>query len=748
MSDAKEIQEQLAELLQRPDEEHRARLIKAITREPIPGKMRLLGNQILSVGLSIDRWTVDGECAGLVLNNQDDREMVWQLMLSCKAGAGDLPLTAVVDDGEQRQEITFERPGAKRVDLPLVLPSTERLVVITTDKTWTPGTHDQRRLGVTVDVTPTGTLERLLQDPDPETRAKLTDEIARESFSGKLRLLGNQVVATGLSLDHWTEEGIPAGIVYTNYEDREVSPELLFSCHAPKSELPVALIIEDGKRQRRHVFKEGGTRQVALSPVGPHSKRLFIIATDKTWSPGPGDPRRLGVGVHISPEWTLRALQEKPDAYIRVKLAEVIANEPIAGKLNLLSDFFVAVGLTGDHWTQGEAPAALVITNVYDQELTPQLALSCNAGKGEVPLTVTIDDGQSTEQVAFTEAGLQRVTLAPVPQHSRRLFIISTDRTWSPGGGDKRKLGVSVDISPGGTMASLLERRNPKIWAKVAEAVCTRPMLGRKELGQGQVVAVGLTPDGWSQDGEPAGVSVRNPGEVDAAWELELGCHAGQEVMPVEVTVDDGEESQTLVFTRAGNQRVTLSAVPAGGCRLYIVQSDKTWSPGKGDERQLGVLIHDAAPSLLGTLGVLLRTPHDQTRGWVLQAIEQAPAVQVLDKPAAGVRAVALGLTGDRWTGREGPAGVVLSNGGKEDCYLELLLTCHAQPDSLPITATVDDGEERQECKFKEAGTRIVEIAPLPAGGKRLLIVSTDRTWSPGTRDDQRWLGVQLSFKA
>ena len=122
--------------------------------------------------------------------------------------------------------------GSQRVDLPPIPPDSERLLIISTDKTWSPGTHDQRRLGVNVDVTPTGTLEALLEKPDDKRRAKLRDEIFREAFAGKLRLLGNQIVAAGLSLDHWTQGGVPAALVFTNYDDREVAPELVFSCHA------------------------------------------------------------------------------------------------------------------------------------------------------------------------------------------------------------------------------------------------------------------------------------------------------------------------------------------------------------------------------------------------------------------------------------------------------------------------------------------------------------------------------------
>jgi len=741
MSEVKEVQEQLAILLDQPDSEARERLGRNIAKGAIPGKMRLLGNQILAVGLSIDRWTVDGQCAGLVLHNNDDRDMVWQLLLGCKAHSDDdLPLTAIVDDGQQREEITFTTAGSRRVDLPPVPPNGSRLVIINTDKTWTPGTHDQRQLGVSVDVTPTGTLETLLEKPDPDKRAKLTDEIARESFSGKIRLLGNQIVATGLSLDHWTEDGVPAGVIYTNYEDREVSPELLFTCHAPADDLPLTLHIEDGKRRRRYVFKQDGYRQITLPPVSPHSKRLYIIYTDKTWSPGSDDPRKLGVCIDISPEWTLRSLQQKPDAYIRVKLAEVIANESIAGKVELLSDFIIAVGLTGDHWTMDHAPAAVVVTNVHDQEVVPKLVLGCNAGPDVLPLTASIDDGQSVQELVYEQPGNKLLTLKPVPQHSRRLYIISTDKTWSPGGGDKRELGVSVDISPGGMLTAFQGRQDPKIWSKAARSVASREMPGRMNLNDPRVMAVGLSPDQWTLDGEPAGVVISNLDDYMMAWEMELGCHADPDTMPVTVTVEDGERVTKVLFSEAGSQLVTLSPVPADDSRLYIVASDKTWSPGSGDERKLGVLVQRAVPSVSGTLAILLEGPQPELREWVEETIleQDVPGKLALE------HATAVGLTGDQWTGEKGPAGLVVKNESDEELELDLRLTCHAQPSSLPLVALVDDGEDKQELRFNEAGTRTIDLPVMSPNSQQLIIIGTDSTWSPGTPEDQRQLGVQV----
>ncbi len=745
MHDIKEIVKALTSLLETPDEGRRARLINAIARESIPGKIRLLGNQVIAVGLGIDRWTVDGDCAGLVFVNKDDQEMVWQLELGCQAGPEDLPLTATVDDGEGRTEIVITEAGSQRVDLPPIPPDSERLLIISTDKTWSPGTHDQRRLGVNVDVTPTGTLEALLEKPDDKRRAKLRDEIFREAFAGKLRLLGNQIVAAGLSLDHWTQGGVPAALVFTNYDDREVAPELVFSCHAADEEMPVTVLIEDGQRQRKYVFERPGSKQITLSPVAPHTKRLYIVTTDKTWSPGPGDPRRLGVGISISPHWTLKCLQQKPDAYIRVKLAEVIANESFAGKQQLLGDLMVAVGVTGDHWTENGAPAAMVVTNTMDQSVVPEVALTCNAGDDVLPITAVVDDGQQSKEYVIDQPGTIPAALSPVPHHSRRLYIFYTDKTWSPGQGDERQLGIRVDVQPLGMLKSLSDRADHKVWSKLAGAMAVSKLAGMQVLADGDARVLGLSPDGWTMDGEPAGLVIENlAGDNEAVWELSLGCHAGADALPITAVVEDGLDHREVVFDQAGSKTVVLSAVPAGGAALYLVGCDETWSPGEGDDRKLGVMVDGLQRSLSGTLESLLASPHVKTRAWAQSAVSDHDE----KIPLEDERAVAVGLSGDHWTLDGEPAGLVIQNPDEDRVLvLDLNLTCHASPAELPVTAVVEDGEDKKEVRFQEAGSRLVTLAPVPAGGSRLFIVSTDKTWSPGTETDDRVLGVRVAVE-
>ncbi len=747
MRDSQEIVRELGELLDKPDAGRRDRLMRAIVKESIPGKIRLLGNQVVAVGLAIDRWIVDGGCAGVVFTNKEEQPSVWQLNLGCKAGPDDLPIVATVDDGESRREVRFDAPGNQRLDIEPVPPGSERLFIISTDRTWCPGGHDQRQLGVNVDVTPTGTLESLLEAPDRAARERLTTEIAREAFADKIRLLGNQVVAAGLSLDHWTEDGAPAALVYTNYDDQEVAPELLFACHATPDLMPVTLFIEDGQRRREYTFEEAGGMPISLTPVGPHSQKLYVISADKTWSPGPGDPRQLGVSVNVSPSWTLGQLMRKPDAYIRVKLAEVIANEPVTGKVELLGGLIMAVGLTRDRWTEGDEPAALVVTNSLDTALVPELRVGCHAGPDELPLTATVDDGQEPLIITFDQPGEREVALTPVPRHSRRLFIISTDRTWTPGSSDPRQLGVSLTLEPSRALAALAERYDRAAWKTAAGAILAGQLPDTRVLEPEVAAVAGVYPDGWTVEQKPAGLALRGADEGGGGkvLELVLGCHAGPDDMPIKTTLLDGDRSVEVLFEEAGERTVVLDPLQPGADRLVIITSDRSWCPGGGDSRDLGVLVDRVHQSLVGTIGLVSREDDLAARAWVLEQIrsgETPDPINLLE----GI-ADAAGLTGDQWTGPDHPAALALVNPGDGELVLDLKLECHAEVEALPICAAVVDGARRQDVRFKERGVRTVTLDPLSAGEQRLVLVTTDRTWSPGTEEDQRQLGVRVSVE-
>ena len=98
--------------------------------------------------------------------------------------------------------------------------------------------------------------------------------------------------------------------------------------------------------------------------------------------------------------------------------------------------------LSPDGWTAGVRPAGLLVTNSGDDTLVQELRLSVDAKAGEYPIRVFVDDGGQLETLIFERPEEKYVELPPVRPRSERLFIVWTDKAWSPEGSDTRQLGV------------------------------------------------------------------------------------------------------------------------------------------------------------------------------------------------------------------------------------------------------------------------------------------------------------------
>ena len=149
--------------------------------------------------------------------------------------------------------------------------------------------------------------------------------------------------------------------------------------------------------------------------------------------------------------------------------------------------------------------------------------------------------------------------------------------------------------------------------------------------------------------------------------------------------------------------------------------------------------------SLAGTVASLLQQDDPERRTWAVERIlegDEPGQICLLDDKVEGV-----GLTGDQWTTAEWPAALAVSNPDAADLVLDVKLECHAEPAELPITAVVDDGKERREIRFKERGLRTVTLDPIPTGDERLVIITTDQTWTPDSETDNRQLGVRVEVE-
>ncbi|MEM6793436.1 MAG: hypothetical protein AAF725_05610 [Acidobacteriota bacterium] len=126
----------------------RSRLARQILEQGLYDPIWIDGPHMQAVQLTADRWTRGAEPAALAVANPAQEPATRRLRLACVAELRDLPITVTLEAGDWRTEVRFEKGGFQQVDLPPLAPGEARLIVLWTDKAWTPGPHDPRPLGV------------------------------------------------------------------------------------------------------------------------------------------------------------------------------------------------------------------------------------------------------------------------------------------------------------------------------------------------------------------------------------------------------------------------------------------------------------------------------------------------------------------------------------------------------------------------------------------------------------------------
>lgn len=139
----------LIALASTPNPQQRNEVLQAILAITTNEKSLLQGEQVVAVGLSEDRWTTNGDPAGVVITNNGDQPLVPTLYFGCYAPAGQAP-TVTIEDGEGQQEFLFEPNGVRAVTVAEVPPKSSRLYIVMTDGSWPTGPHDGRMLGVQI----------------------------------------------------------------------------------------------------------------------------------------------------------------------------------------------------------------------------------------------------------------------------------------------------------------------------------------------------------------------------------------------------------------------------------------------------------------------------------------------------------------------------------------------------------------------------------------------------------------------
>ena len=276
-----------------------------------------------------------------------------------------------------------------------------------------------------------------------------------------IRLPGFEARLVGVTPDHWSFGTRPIGLLVTNGEARERLPSVGLALAASNEDLPAAVFIDDGGGRVRYDFENAAVREVDLSPVAGRGRRLYVIWPSAAWRPGSGDTRRLGVKV-LTPTGPgaeerallaiLQAIRAGPERSERRLLERRVlerARVPGGGGLPLGEDVLV-VGSSPDYWTRGTSAAGIVVSNPGPSPKIVQLRLACLAEGADLPIVASVDDGELVRKFRFEKPGFQAITLTPVPPRSDRLFLVWTDRDWSPGGRDKRRLGVKLFPREGG----------------------------------------------------------------------------------------------------------------------------------------------------------------------------------------------------------------------------------------------------------------------------------------------------------
>lgn len=132
------------------------------------------------------------------------------------------------------------------------------------------------------------------------------------------------------------------------------------------------------------------------------------------------------------------------DGQERMRLfGELVRDESLVER-RIDGERLIARVVTWDHWTYGEHPALLVVDNKAPRQLVPRLALATWAEADVYPITVSVEDGEGGYDHVLESPGVREIELARVPANSTRLYVIRSNKAWSPGTKDQRLLGVQL----------------------------------------------------------------------------------------------------------------------------------------------------------------------------------------------------------------------------------------------------------------------------------------------------------------
>lgn len=127
----------------------RAALVEAILDHDLENRLVYASADVVGVNLQFGRWTHGTQPAAVAIRNTTAEALVPWLEIGCLAQPDVFPVTVRIDDGVEPAEYTFRRRGRIRVTAASVPPGEQRLLVVSSDKSWQ-ARGENRTLGVSV----------------------------------------------------------------------------------------------------------------------------------------------------------------------------------------------------------------------------------------------------------------------------------------------------------------------------------------------------------------------------------------------------------------------------------------------------------------------------------------------------------------------------------------------------------------------------------------------------------------------
>jgi hypothetical protein len=180
------------------------------------------------------------------------------------------------------------------------------------------------------------------------------------------------------------------------------------------------------------LWGELGTRSDSLT-TGLRYKTLFVDG-----------PLEVLIRPHLLVSHRLEELRARPSEELRKGLVEVLLSQDYSPAQPVLDGRLFSTNLSPDRWTFENRPGGLLAVNDRHREVEFDVRLGSVAASGARPLTLTLHDGRSAQNVTFESGQAKWVSLGVIPPQSKRLIVFWTDTCQIANEEAQRCLGVRL----------------------------------------------------------------------------------------------------------------------------------------------------------------------------------------------------------------------------------------------------------------------------------------------------------------